>query len=274
MSAANGCRAADERPPLPPVGRPEDALPIVRVAGAVRFAGADVDDVRIHRIDRHRADGERRLVVGERFPVRDGAPRFFRLPQPALRASGVDDVGIGGVGRDRIHTSADRRQTAGRVVGLAIRDGIRSERTPLRPRVLGALVVVLLTSMTLGFADRVGRERPRRILPLAVEPGIERLAFGRLVGIVAAAGPGFTGAAAADGGGFALLEHALANRSRAGPCFFFTLAVRAARAADNGDQRGNRTAEREVRDDAFFQHGEGLRRKCPKDDRSLNSGTR
>ena len=71
---------ADVPPGLPGVGGLVDAVPLRDVAPDVRLARADVDDVRVGRRHRDRADRARRLVVEDGLPP-DAAVRG--LPHPA-----------------------------------------------------------------------------------------------------------------------------------------------------------------------------------------------
>ena len=61
-----------------------------RVAG-VGFAGADVDDIRVARLEREVTDGEGRLVLEDRVP---GRARVCGLPEPSGGRADIDDVRV------------------------------------------------------------------------------------------------------------------------------------------------------------------------------------
>ena len=96
------CRVDDHRadlavllphvlPRLAGVGGLVDAVSLCDVAADVGLAGADVDDVRVGRRHRDRADRARRLVVEDRLP-----------PDPAVRGLPHPARGRGRVVRERI----------------------------------------------------------------------------------------------------------------------------------------------------------------------------
>ena len=80
---------AEVRPRLAGVGGLVDAVAGREVGALQPFAAADVDDVRVRRRDRDRADRAGRLVVEDRRP---GAAVVGRLPHAAVDGADVEHV--------------------------------------------------------------------------------------------------------------------------------------------------------------------------------------
>src|SRR5262249_13557662 len=98
-----------------------------------------------------------------------------RLPDAALRAGGVDDIGVARIGGDRVHAAAHRRTLARGRVGLTVGNRRRTERLERRALGVVAVVLVVVRGMAVRLADRVHRQRRAGVLALAEEPLIERV---------------------------------------------------------------------------------------------------
>ena len=79
------------RPGLARVGRFVDAVAGRQIRPLQPFPAADVNDVRIRRGHRQRADRSRRLIVEDRVP---GDAVVGRLPHAAVGGGDVEDVGL------------------------------------------------------------------------------------------------------------------------------------------------------------------------------------
>ena len=80
---------AEVRPGAAGVGRSVDAVAHREVGALQPLAAADVDDVRIRRRHRDRADRLRRLVVEDGLP---GAPVVVGPPDAAVADADVEDI--------------------------------------------------------------------------------------------------------------------------------------------------------------------------------------
>ena len=125
---------AEMRPRLAGVGRLVDAVADRQIGAGEPFAAADVDDVRVRRRDRDRADRSGGLVVEDRRPR---PPEVGRLPHPAVYRAGIEDVRLRRHAGDGFGPSAAERSDrtpahfAKRArVGAAVRGGLRQRRRP------------------------------------------------------------------------------------------------------------------------------------------------
>src|SRR6185312_3703697 len=103
--------AGERRPDVDPrssaVERLQDAGAVIAVAREVGLAGAGIDGRGALRVERERADCERRLIVGQRLP---GGASVGGAPDVALRGPQESDRRGGGVDYKRRHeTGGDRR---------------------------------------------------------------------------------------------------------------------------------------------------------------------
>ena len=196
---------ADDRPAGAGIGALEDADAVV---AAVAFAGAGIEHIGIARINRHCADGQRGLRVGQRGPT--GAS-IAAQPDAAGRGTQQQSIGIGGVDRQRAHAAA--HLTPG---GFDAR--IESNRADQRPRT-GAAGLVTTTELGDLFGLRQctltgpGRNLIQRVGALPVEPVC---AFGRTAGGFASGLAG--GGRCAGGRGFRrrqqLVDHRICRKWR------------------------------------------------------------
>src|ERR1017187_2792174 len=95
-------RTDDIRPGSASVGGFEDSGAVVAIDCEIFFAGSDVDDVGIVRIQRDRAIGHGGLGIRKRLP---GSAAVGGLPDPALRRANVQSVAVLWIDSDRIHPS-------------------------------------------------------------------------------------------------------------------------------------------------------------------------
>ena len=119
---------ADVTPALAAVARAVDAVAGGDVVARVRLAGADVEDARIRRRNRERADGTGRLSVEDR---RERVPRVDALPHAAAGGAEVERLGlVGNAGRRRRPAAAERPDEPPR----ERRSGVRWRRLGRRAR--------------------------------------------------------------------------------------------------------------------------------------------
>src|SRR4029453_3932824 len=85
--AEHTAATAKQRPVLSAVDRAKNALTVVRVTGQVGLAGAHIDDVGIHGIDRNGTNRQRCLMIGQWLPRWFEAERVLRLPHAPLCAA-------------------------------------------------------------------------------------------------------------------------------------------------------------------------------------------
>ena len=124
-----------------PVDRAQDALAVVGVAAAGLLAGADVDDVRVRRMGRDRADRERGLVGIGRRP---GRSAVFGEEDAAFGRTEPDPVVVVRVDGERGDPSADvhrprRHPASGGRLQAGAPDPV--DRMPPRERGQAALLV-------------------------------------------------------------------------------------------------------------------------------------
>src|SRR5205823_621628 len=100
---------AEVRPTVAAVGGAIDAVAVGQIFTETVFSSADVDDVRVGRGDRDRADGGDLGRAAFHASVGDVAPRLAAvggLPHAAVRRAEVEDARVNGIAGDSDGASA------------------------------------------------------------------------------------------------------------------------------------------------------------------------
>src|SRR5437763_7862827 len=133
----------EQRPRLPAVGCPVNSHAGIRIRREVRLAGAAIDDLRIRRMNRERADVQHVLRMPESFPT---PPRIRALPDASASRARPDIVRLRRIANQTRDSSAhirrpdafplrvSRRRCEFLLSPGAFADELTYARLPQRPR--------------------------------------------------------------------------------------------------------------------------------------------